>query len=104
MGGIARRNFSLFRKLCGDETLKSVVIVTNMWGEVSAEKGAAREHELASDPALFQPVLVKGAQLARHDNTRASAQAVLGRLAAKAPLPLQIQRELVGEHGQSPIA
>jgi hypothetical protein len=28
MGGISSRNFRMFRKLCGDDTLKNVVIVT----------------------------------------------------------------------------
>ncbi|GJE95427.1 Ras-like GTPase domain-containing protein [Phanerochaete sordida] len=98
VGGISRRNFGMFRSLCGDSTLANVVVVTNMWSEVSAEKGAAREHELATDGALFKPVLDKGAAMARHANTLASAQAILGRLVANVPLPLQIQRELVEEH------
>ncbi|GJE95421.1 GTPase domain-containing protein [Phanerochaete sordida] len=98
VGGISRRNFGMFRSLCGDNTLANVVVVTNMWSEVSAEKGAARECELATDAALFKPVLDKGAALLRHENTFASAQAILGRLVANVPLPLQIQRELVEEH------
>ena len=63
VGGIARRNFSMFRNLCGDENLKNVVIVTNMWGEVDLPRGEAREQELRTDPQLFQPVMVQGAQM-----------------------------------------
>ena len=33
--GITRRNFEIFRGLCGDETLKNVILVINMWGEVT---------------------------------------------------------------------
>ncbi|PSR78109.1 hypothetical protein PHLCEN_2v7573 [Hermanssonia centrifuga] len=97
VGGISRRNFSMFRKLCGDETLRNVAIVTNMWGEVSPERGAAREQELRSDDLLFKQVLEKGAEMIRHDNTLESAQAILWHLVNKRPRVLRIQRELVDE-------
>lgn len=87
----------MFRKLCGDDALKSVVIVTNMWGEVDLERGEERENELRTDPVLFKPVVDKGAQMLRHDNTLASAQAILYHLINKRPRVLQIQRELVDE-------
>jgi chromosome segregation ATPase len=97
MGGISRRNFSMFRKLCGDDSLENVVIVTNMWGEVSPAQGAAREHELATDDILFKPVLERGAQMLRHDNTLGSAQAILRHLVDNRPQVLAIQKELVDE-------
>ena len=56
----------MFRKFCGDEALKNVAIVTNMWGEVSLEKGIAREKELASDDDFFKPVLQRDARMMRH--------------------------------------
>lgn len=97
MGGISTRNFKMFRELCGDSTLKNVVIVTNMWGQVSEEVGEARERELASDDLFFKPVLDKGAKMLRHDNTVPSAQNILRHLLNNHPLPLQIQRELVDQ-------
>ncbi|GJE89978.1 hypothetical protein PsYK624_060970 [Phanerochaete sordida] len=97
VGGISRRNFSMFRKLCGDETLRNVALVTNMWGEVEPELGAAREAELRTDDLLFAPVLRAGAVMLRHDGTRAGAQAVLARLVDNSPRALRIQRELVDE-------
>jgi hypothetical protein len=48
-----------------------VVLLTNMWGEVSHEVGEARERELTSN--FFKPALDKGAQLVRHHNTEQSA-------------------------------
>ncbi|KAJ3559128.1 hypothetical protein NM688_g527 [Phlebia brevispora] len=97
VGGIAKRNFSMFRKLCGDETLRNVAIVTNMWGEVTPERGAAREHELRTDDALFKPVVDLGAEMLRHDNTLRSAHAILMHLTNNRPQALRIQRELVDE-------
>ncbi|KAG2018162.1 TKL/TKL-ccin protein kinase [Coprinopsis cinerea AmutBmut pab1-1] len=97
MGGISTRNFKMFRQLCGESTLKNVVILTNMWGQVNPEVGEARERELATDPLFFKPVLDKGAQMLRHDNTPESAQRVLRYIIGNHPLTLQIQRELVDE-------
>ncbi|KAF8170414.1 P-loop containing nucleoside triphosphate hydrolase protein [Pholiota molesta] len=97
MSGISTRNFKMFRQLCGDSTLQNVVILTNMWGEVTREIGEAREAELASQDIFFKPVLEKGALLLRHENTTQSAHAVLQHIIQNRPLPLQIQRELVDE-------
>ncbi|EMD32135.1 hypothetical protein CERSUDRAFT_99815 [Gelatoporia subvermispora B] len=98
MGGTSKRNFTMFRKLCGDDTLKNVLIVTNMWGEVSAEVGSAREKELAADDILFKPVLEKGARMLRHDNTLSSAHRILSCLINNRPEVLQIQDEVVNKH------
>lgn len=98
MGGIARRNFSMFRKLCGDETLESVAIVTNMWGEVDFDRGVARERELASDTILFRPILEGGAQMLRNDtSSRQSAHRIIQFFLNKPRQTLRIQRELVDE-------
>ena len=94
--GITGRNFKMFRELCGDTTLKNVILVTNMWGEVSRDIGEAREDELTND--FFKPVLDKGAQMARHHNTAQSAHDIIRRIMKNRPVALQIQRELVDEH------
>lgn len=94
--GIAGRNFRIFRQLCGEASLKNVILVTNMWGEVSTEVGEARERELASN--FLKPVLDGGAQMARNYNTEESAHEVIRRIMNNHPLVFQIQRELVDEH------
>ena len=85
----------MFCKLCGDAALKNVVLVTNMWGEVSHSIGEAREQELSSK--FFKPVLDKGAQMARHHNTVQSSHDIIRRAMKNHPIVLQIQRELVDE-------
>jgi len=87
----------MFRKLCGESTLRNVIILTNMWGEVSEETGKAREQELATKEMFFKPALANGASLRRHDNTPASAYKILRTIIINHPLSLQIQRELVDE-------
>jgi membrane protein involved in colicin uptake len=93
--GIAGRNFKVFRELCGETSLKNVVLVTNMWGEVSHDVGEARERELASN--FLKPALDKGAQMVRHHNTKQSANDVVRRIMNNHPVVLQIQRELVDQ-------
>jgi hypothetical protein len=97
MGGTSTRNFKMFRKLCGDTTLRNVIIVTNMWGVVDPHVGEAREAELIREEMFFKPVLDKGAQMARHENTVPSAERIIRLILNNDPLPLQIQMELVEE-------
>ena len=93
--GIAGRNFRMFRELCGNTTLKNVVLVTNMWSEVSLDIGEARENELSSE--FFKSVLDNGAQMARHHDTIQSAHDIIRGIMENHPVVLQIQRELVDE-------
>jgi hypothetical protein len=100
MAGALRKSFSMFTKLCGDDALKNVVIVTNMWSKVTKEEGNARQRELETDNRYFKPALDKGAAITRHDNTSESALSILRKLLNNHPMPLGIQRELVdsGKH------
>jgi len=93
--GISVRNFKMFRKLCGESSLKNVVIVTNMWGKVEESVGEARERELTE--IYFKPALDKNAQLARHHNTTQSSHDIVRRIMKNDPAPLRIQQELVDE-------
>ena len=85
----------MFRELCGDSTLKNVILVTNMWDEVSPEDGQDRENQLSSN--FLKPVLDKGAQMVRHHNTAESAHDIIRRIIKTHPVALRIQEELVDE-------
>ena len=93
--GVAKRNFKMFRELCGDTSLKNVVLVTNMWGMVPLDVGESREAELTNK--FFKPALDKGAQMVRHQNTEKSAHDIVRMIMKNRPVVLQIQRELVDE-------
>ena len=95
-GGVAAKNFRMFRKLCGEKTLKNVVLMTNMWGRVTPQQGEDREQQLKDD--YFKAAIEKGAQLCRHTNTLESARAVLRMILENQPGVLEIQRELIDEH------
>ena len=85
----------MFRKLCGETTLKTVIIVTNMWGEAQCDIAEGFEKELSSK--IFRPVLDMGAQMVRHHDTVQSAHDIIRRIAVNRPVPLQIQEQLVDE-------
>ena len=91
----AGRNFRIFCELCGESALKNVVLVTNMWGNVSHEIGEVRENELSRQ--FFKPALDKGAKIVRHHNTVESAQDIVRRIVANNPVVLRIQWELADE-------
>lgn len=97
MTGTSKKNFDMFRKLCGDDALKNTLIVTNMWGEVDHKAGKAREAKLAKADLFFKPVLDRKARMVRHENTVASAEKIIRLVANNRPLPLRIQEELVKE-------
>ena len=85
----------MFRELCGDTTLKNVVLVTNMWDDVSRDAGESREKELSTN--FFKPALDKGARMTRHHNTEQSARDAVRMIMKNRHVVLQIQRELVDE-------
>jgi hypothetical protein len=87
----------MFRQLCSDSTLQNLVIVTNMWGEVSPEKGQEREQELANNVKFFKNARDKGANMCRHDNTMESALGILRGIMRKQPVLLGIQDEMVNQ-------
>ena len=93
--GIAGQNFKMFCDLCGDMAMKNVVLVTNMWGNVSPEDGEARENELSRK--ISKPVFNKGARMFRHDTVQ-STHDIIRKIMKNYPEALQIQRELVDEH------
>ncbi|PVF93980.1 hypothetical protein CPB86DRAFT_72144, partial [Serendipita vermifera] len=96
-GGVAVRNFSMFRKLCGAETLKNVVIATTMWQKEEREVALEREEELRNDPKFFKHAIGSGASLRRHDGGLQSAQALLRELVKNSPSALRVQRQVVDE-------
>jgi len=97
IGGVSRRNFEMFRELCGESALENVVIVTNMWSEVSQDVGEIRERELETEYSFFGSAISQGARLVRHNNTVESARAILRHIINKNPLPLRIQNDIVDE-------
>lgn len=96
MGGAARRNLTMFQKLCGPDAFKNVAIVTTRWDEEEKEIAESRLVELKKKP--FKDVLDGGGNIFRHDRSLQSAEKIITHLASKDAIFLLIQREMVDEH------
>ncbi|CAE6352818.1 unnamed protein product [Rhizoctonia solani] len=96
MGGANARTFNLFRKMCGTETLRNVIIATNMWSNPPTDVQEMREQQLQNN--FFREALDGGARMFRRDaQGRESAHRILRQLVGQAPLPLRIDVETVVE-------
>ena len=89
------RSFGWLRRICGESTLRNVVLATNMWGNVDQEIGITREQQLVAE--FVKPALDKGAQLRRHYDTTESAHQIIRTILDNRREALQVQRELVDE-------
>ncbi|KAF6807900.1 hypothetical protein CMUS01_14011 [Colletotrichum musicola] len=68
LGGSAMRNLFMFQKLCGQDALKNVILVTTMWEDVKEEQGNKREEELKKKPEFCGGMIDKGNTVFRHQN------------------------------------
>lgn len=97
MGGATARTFNLFRRMCGTDTLKNVVIATNMWSSPPTSSEVNRERQLKEE--FFRPALDEGARMVRRANPgRDAAHDVIRMLLAQTPRPARLQQEIIDEH------
>lgn len=89
------RSFGWLKRICGEQTLRNVVLTTNMWGNVDPVVGAMRERQLAEE--FVKPALDEGAQLLRHHNTTESAHDIIRKILKQRRAALQVQQELIDE-------
>ena len=98
IGRRSRYNLQMFKKLCGDETLGNVVVVTTMWSSVREDTGLLRLQQLRDEDQFeFRSVEARGGRIVRYGNSKEAALGILHNMLPNARLPLQIQRELVTE-------
>ncbi|KAI5456471.1 hypothetical protein BGZ63DRAFT_396743 [Mariannaea sp. PMI_226] len=97
VGGSARKNLFMFRKLCGREALKNVLLVTTMWENEKLSICENREQELTETEDFWGVLVESGARVERHDNSRDSAMRLLKSLVDKPQMIMSIQKEMVNE-------
>ena len=101
MYGSSLRNLKMFKDLCGESPLKNVVLATNRWEDVrkcgQEQQACDKEVELRTKPEFWQPLLARGSQMLRCEDTYASAISIIRTFMNKTPELLQIQQELVEE-------
>lgn len=90
------KNLRMFKKLCGDRGLGSLVLATTMWSMCSAEVGRQREVELINQSDFWKYMIEKGSKVFRHDQVQHSALAIVNYLIDKwRAVTLDIQHDMV---------
>ena len=94
MFGTTRKNLDMFRKLCGDEALKNVVIGTTKWDEVSLEVG--KQHEQRLQDKYWKEMLQQGSVTMRVHADSTSAWEIINHILKNNRVEfLRIQEELL---------
>lgn len=95
MGGSAMKNLRMFKKLCGDDSLGSVVLATTFWGMTNPEIEQSREAQLTTRPDFWGHFIQKGSKVFRQDQGKESATKIIDYLVSRRkPVVLEIQREM----------
>lgn len=100
VGGSGIKNLKMFRGLCGEDILGSVVLATTMWDSVAHNMamGEARETQLKEEPNLWGKMIEHGSMVMRHDRGETSGIEILRYLIGrKEKITLAIQKELNDE-------
>ena len=99
MAGTVRKNLEMFKKLCGDEALRNVVLGTTKWDEVNLEVGQQREQELKD--IHWKEMLQQGSVIMRVHADSASAWEIVNHILKNDRIEfVRIQEELLefGRH------
>jgi hypothetical protein len=91
-----------FKRLCGEDAFRKVVLVTTFWDQVDYATGERRERELKSEWDYWGEMMGRGSQVLRHEQGKRSAKEILKyvidqRRSNNRPTPLAIQREMMVE-------
>ncbi|KAF2807133.1 P-loop containing nucleoside triphosphate hydrolase protein [Mytilinidion resinicola] len=98
MQGSAKKNLFMFKKLCGPNALKNVILATTMWDSVREADGAARESELISTPGFWGWMVSQGSKVYRHSGSTRSAFGLIQTLMQdNARITLDLQQQMVNE-------
>jgi hypothetical protein len=98
VAGSALKNLNMFQALCGKTDLSQVVLATSMWDKLSDDanhqEGVKDETDLRTN--YWADMLDLGSQTFRHDNTKASADAIVNYiLSLPGNMVLRVQREVI---------
>lgn len=92
------KNLRMFKKLCGEDGLESVVLATTMWSGVDEATALKREQELTTHPRFWAGMIAKGSTVFRHDRAIESAMEIVWYLIKKErPIIPQLAKEMVDD-------
>ncbi|KAE9368405.1 hypothetical protein N431DRAFT_303930, partial [Stipitochalara longipes BDJ] len=76
MAGSAMKNLSMFRKLCGSDNFRNVILGTTFWKNINQITGEEREQELATSNEMWGSMIKKGSKVVRVLEDRPSNLAI----------------------------
>ncbi|KAJ4398853.1 hypothetical protein N0V91_009904 [Didymella pomorum] len=91
----AIKTFEIFKKICGEEALKNVLLITSRWEGIEPSVGAERERQLKDN--FWAYMVGRGSNISRFHGDRDSAITLVSQLLCREKVVLQLQRELVDE-------
>ena len=104
IGGSLQRNMAMFKKLCGPDPLKNVVVVTTFWDEIELDKGIELETELKTKDRFFKGLVEGGSKFVRSGKFPPgkipegpeflSPISIVGELVTLDPVFVEMQKEL----------
>ncbi|KAL8716664.1 MAG: hypothetical protein Q9181_008400, partial [Wetmoreana brouardii] len=74
MYGPSLENLRMFRRLCGTDNLKNVILTTTKWGITPKQDALAREHELCTNDDFWGLMIKDKSTVRQFDNTKAGAR------------------------------
>ena len=80
MTGSSLTNLRMFRKLCGDENLKNVILATTKWAKPSKDVEVSREQELCTNKEFWGLMVKYGSKVRQFGNTTESACAIVEKI------------------------
>lgn len=89
------KTFEIFKRICGEDALKNVLLITSRWGEVDESLGAARERQLRE--TFWAYMLARGSCMSRFHGDRSSAVSLASQLLVKESVVLRLQHEMIDE-------
>ncbi|KAF3048584.1 hypothetical protein E8E11_007327 [Didymella keratinophila] len=93
MRGSARNNLNMFRAMCGEEPMSSVVVATTMWGKINEQNGTDLQKQLSE--RYWKSMIDAGTKVIRHDDNRDSALRIVEYIMSrKAQVKMDIQKQL----------
>ncbi|KAK2733553.1 hypothetical protein CKAH01_08348 [Colletotrichum kahawae] len=85
----------MFRKLCGNKSMRNVIMVTTGWDNLGNEQaGKDRESQLKESTEWWGYLIARGAQTRKFNNTRESAIDIVSGIVDFPLTTLQVQEEM----------
>jgi hypothetical protein len=88
--GSTLRALTIMKKLCGDDNLKNIILVTTFWNEVTDEVAVKREKELISTDNLWKQMIDQGSRVERMSRDYTKFKPVLVEIKKRPALKISI--------------